>query len=30
VLELQRAGRRALSSAEFARGVPGIIGKRLS
>lgn len=29
VLELQRAGRRALSSAEFARGRPGIIGRRL-
>ena len=29
VLELQRAGRRALSSADFARGVPGIIGQRL-
>jgi methionyl-tRNA formyltransferase len=29
VLQLQRAGRRALSSAEFARGIPGIIGQRL-
>ncbi len=29
VLELQRAGRRALSSAEFARGVSGLIGQRL-
>jgi methionyl-tRNA formyltransferase len=28
VLELQRAGRRAVSSPEFARGVPGLIGKR--
>jgi methionyl-tRNA formyltransferase len=29
VLELQRAGRRALSSGEFARGVAGLIGQRL-
>jgi methionyl-tRNA formyltransferase len=29
VLELQRAGRRALSSGEFARGVPGFIGQHL-
>ncbi len=29
VLELQRAGRRALSSAEFARGMPSIIGQWL-
>ena len=28
-LELQRAGRRAMTSAEFLRGTPGIIGKRL-
>lgn len=28
VLELQRAGRRAVSSAEFARGAPGLLGKR--
>jgi methionyl-tRNA formyltransferase len=29
VLELQRAGRRAVSSADFARGIPGIIGRQL-
>jgi methionyl-tRNA formyltransferase len=29
VLEVQRAGRRALSSADFARGIPGIIGRQL-
>jgi methionyl-tRNA formyltransferase len=29
VIELQRAGRRAVSSAEFLRGAPGLIGKRL-
>ena len=29
VLELQRAGRRSLYSADFARGMPGIIGQRL-
>jgi methionyl-tRNA formyltransferase len=29
VLDLQRAGRRALSSAEFARGVPAIVGQQL-
>jgi len=28
-LEVQRAGRRALSAAEFLRGVPGLIGQRL-
>lgn len=28
VLELQRAGKRALSSAEFLRGAPGLIGRR--
>lgn len=28
VIELQRAGRRAVSSAEFARGAPGLAGKR--
>lgn len=28
VLELQRAGRRAVTSAEFARGAPGLFGKR--
>jgi methionyl-tRNA formyltransferase len=30
VLELQRAGRKSLSSAEFLRGRPGIIGRRLA
>jgi methionyl-tRNA formyltransferase len=29
VLELQRAGRRAVTSAEFLRGAPELIGKRL-
>jgi methionyl-tRNA formyltransferase len=29
VIELQRAGRRSVTSAEFARGAPGLIGKRL-
>jgi methionyl-tRNA formyltransferase len=28
-LEVQRAGRRALSADEFRRGVPGLIGRRL-
>lgn len=28
-LEVQRAGRRALSAAEFLRGMPGLIGQRL-
>ena len=30
VLELQRAGRRPVTSAEFARGAPGLIGERLT
>jgi methionyl-tRNA formyltransferase len=30
VLEAQRADRRALPSAEFLRGMPGLIGKRLT
>jgi len=29
-LEMQRAGRRALSADEFQRGVPGLIGRRLA
>jgi methionyl-tRNA formyltransferase len=29
VLEAQRAGRRALPAAEFLRGMPGLIGRRL-
>ncbi|HSP53982.1 MAG TPA: methionyl-tRNA formyltransferase, partial [Dehalococcoidia bacterium] len=29
VREAQRAGRRALLAAEFLRGMPGLIGKRL-
>lgn len=29
VLEMQRAGRRALSSADFLRGFPGLIGRQL-
>jgi methionyl-tRNA formyltransferase len=28
-LEVQRAGRRALSAAEFLRGMPRLIGRRL-
>jgi hypothetical protein len=30
VLEAQRAGRRALSSAELLRGLPGLIGRRFA
>lgn len=30
VLQLQRAGRRAVTAAEFLRGAPGLIGRRLS
>ena len=29
-LELQRAGRRTLTAAEFQRGIPGLIGRQLS
>jgi methionyl-tRNA formyltransferase len=29
VLEAQRAGRRAMPSAELLRGLPGLIGQRL-